>query len=144
MVAGYHLIWTAYGYWLPNDPRGSTSREVRVEAIQSLGELHFGRRKVQPSSSELRAFFAKARDALAHPVLTFDDTDIDCIATTIGREIETRGYMCYACAGAFSTRGATSSVKLSTSARIPLKIGRPEQRWDFVQKYEGWLPRYRA
>jgi hypothetical protein len=26
MIAGYHLIWTAYGWWLPNDPRGSTSQ----------------------------------------------------------------------------------------------------------------------
>jgi hypothetical protein len=34
MVAGYHLIWTVYGYWLPNDPRGSTSREIRVELLQ--------------------------------------------------------------------------------------------------------------
>ena len=22
----------------------------------------------------------------------------------------------------------------------PIKAGRPEQRWDFVQKYDGWLP----
>jgi hypothetical protein len=24
MVVAYHLIWTAYGWWLPNDPRGSS------------------------------------------------------------------------------------------------------------------------
>ena len=29
MVIGYHLIWTAYGWWLPNDPRGSTSHRIR-------------------------------------------------------------------------------------------------------------------
>ena len=33
MVAGFHLIWTAYGWWLPNDPRGSSSYEIRVEKI---------------------------------------------------------------------------------------------------------------
>ena len=27
-VAGFHLIWTAYGWWLPNDPRGSSSHEI--------------------------------------------------------------------------------------------------------------------
>ena len=42
MVVGYHLIWTAYGWWLPNDPRGSTSHEIRVEKIEELGELHHG------------------------------------------------------------------------------------------------------
>ena len=37
MVAGYHLIWTGYGWWLlANDPRGSTSREIRVPAIADL------------------------------------------------------------------------------------------------------------
>jgi len=25
MIIAHHLIWTAYGFWLPNDPRGSSS-----------------------------------------------------------------------------------------------------------------------
>ena len=48
MVAGFHLIFTAYGWWLPNDPRGSNSHEIRVEQIADLGELHFGRKLIQP------------------------------------------------------------------------------------------------
>jgi hypothetical protein len=28
MVIGYHIILGAYGFWLPNDPRGSWSNEV--------------------------------------------------------------------------------------------------------------------
>ncbi len=63
MVAGYHLIWTVYGYWLPNDPRGSTSKEVRIAKIKDLGPLHFGRKKQQPSSRTLREFHGKAQDA---------------------------------------------------------------------------------
>ena len=39
MVAGYHLIWTVYGYWLPNDPRGSTSTEVRLSTQTSLIDI---------------------------------------------------------------------------------------------------------
>ncbi len=46
MVAGYHLIWTVYGYWLPNDPRGSTSTKIRVEPLRDLGEFHYGRKEV--------------------------------------------------------------------------------------------------
>lgn len=61
MVAGYHLIWTVYGYWLPNDPRGSTSREIRVEAIKDLGELHYGRKQIQPSSKQFREFQQQAQ-----------------------------------------------------------------------------------
>src|SRR5439155_22569198 len=29
MVLAHHLIFTAYGFWLPNDPRGSWSDFVR-------------------------------------------------------------------------------------------------------------------
>ena len=98
MVAGYHLIWTVYGYWLPNDPRGSTSRDIRVELIKPLGEIHYGRKLVQPSSAKLREFFEQARDVLKHPVLTFDDEEIALLGMTIGTEIIERGYTCYACA----------------------------------------------
>ncbi len=37
MVAGYHLVWALYGWWLPNDPRGSGSHVIRVEKIEPLG-----------------------------------------------------------------------------------------------------------
>ena len=56
MVAGYHLIWTTYGFWLPNDPRGSTSSEIRVEALKELGDIHYGRKEIQPSSQQIREF----------------------------------------------------------------------------------------
>ena len=35
MIHGYHVILTMYGYWLPNDPRGSWSDFVgRWELVQ--------------------------------------------------------------------------------------------------------------
>src|SRR5438045_1122507 len=98
MVAGYHLIWTVYGYWLPNDPRGSTSTEVRVEPIAELGEIHHGRKAVQPSSKEIREFHKKAHDILKHPVLTFDDDEIVLLGKAFGEVIAEKGYTCYACA----------------------------------------------
>jgi len=98
MVAGFHLIWTAYGWWLPNDPRGSSSHEIRVEQIADLGELHHGRKPVQPSAAELRLFYEEARDVLKHPLLTLEDEDIDLIAGAFGRVIAKRRYTCYECA----------------------------------------------
>jgi hypothetical protein len=59
VVAGYHLIWTAYGCWLPNDPRGSTSKEVRNIQLQDLGELHFGRKRLQPARRVARRSMRK-------------------------------------------------------------------------------------
>lgn len=72
MVAGFHLIWTAYGWWLPNDPRGSSSHEIRVEEIAELGELHFGRKPVQPLPAELRRFYEEASKVLKHALLKFN------------------------------------------------------------------------
>jgi REP element-mobilizing transposase RayT len=98
MIAGFHLVWTAYGWWLPNDPRGSWSDEVRVEPLAALGEAHYGRKAVQPSRAELRRFYEAARDILKHPLLTFTDEDVALVAASFADVIATRKYTCYACA----------------------------------------------
>jgi REP element-mobilizing transposase RayT len=98
MVAGYHLIWTAYGWWLPNDPRGSSSREIRVERIAELGEHHYGRKEVQPKSAELRRFFENARRALKYELLTFTDDEVNLVAAAFAAVIQERRYTSYACA----------------------------------------------
>jgi REP element-mobilizing transposase RayT len=98
MIAGYHLIWTAYGWWLPNDPRGSSSHEIRVERIAELGELHPGRKPVQPSSQEVRRFYQQARLVLKHPLLTLDDSDWPLVVASFGEVIRAHGYTCYECA----------------------------------------------
>ena len=61
MVA-YHLIWTAYGWWLPNDPRGSTSRAIATDLIAGLGDLHYGRKRIQPAGWVIRDFYDRAKD----------------------------------------------------------------------------------
>ncbi|HTU20003.1 MAG TPA: transposase [Gemmataceae bacterium] len=98
MVVGYHLIWTAYGWWLPNDPRGSSSHEIRVARIAELGELHHGRKAVQPRSPELRLFYDNARLALKHELLSFSAEAVALIAEAFAATIEERNYTCYACA----------------------------------------------
>ncbi len=98
MVAGYHLIWTAYGWWLPNDPRGSSSHEIRVERVAELGELHHGRKRVQPPGSELRRFYNEARPVLQHELLRFHDRDVALIGRSFAEAIARKNYTCYACA----------------------------------------------
>ena len=98
MVMGYHLIWTAYGWWLPNDPRGSMSQDIRVERIAELGEAHYGRKAVQPSRAELREFFTAAHDVLKHEPKTFTNDDIRFVGECLGELVREREYTCYACA----------------------------------------------
>ena len=33
MIIAYHAIFTTYGTWLPNDPRGSYSKEIYNEEL---------------------------------------------------------------------------------------------------------------
>jgi REP element-mobilizing transposase RayT len=37
MIIGYHFIFSAYGFWLPNDPRGSWSEVVREFELRKFG-----------------------------------------------------------------------------------------------------------
>jgi REP element-mobilizing transposase RayT len=98
MVIAHHLIFTAYGWWLPNDPRGSSSHEIRVEQIAGLGELHPGRKPTQPLPRDLREFYAAAELVLKHKLLTFSSQERDELAEAFGKTIKQWRYTCYACA----------------------------------------------
>ena len=37
-VLAYHVIFSTYGFWLPNDPRGSWSTDVRNPDLLTFGE----------------------------------------------------------------------------------------------------------
>jgi REP element-mobilizing transposase RayT len=97
LVIAYHLIWTAYGWWLPNDPRGSGSHLVRRDPIAELGELHYGRKTIQPAGREVREFYQQAAPLLMHPLLTFDEIARAIIAEAFYKVIERDKYTCYAC-----------------------------------------------
>jgi hypothetical protein len=43
MVIAYHAIFTTYGAWLPNDPRGSYSKDVYYDFFRNyaFGKANF-------------------------------------------------------------------------------------------------------
>ena len=98
LLIGHHLIFTAYACWLPNDPRGSMSHVCATDVLRELGELHRGRKQIQPASSEIRSFYERADGKLKHPRLTFSATDVGAIAGAIREVIEMQNYTVYACA----------------------------------------------
>jgi REP element-mobilizing transposase RayT len=98
LVIAHHIMWTLYGWWLPNDLRGSTSRTIRSNIVAELGSLHFGRKQVQPAGREIRAFYEKAAEVLKHPLLSFDVSEFAFVANAIGSAVNQCNYTCYACA----------------------------------------------
>jgi hypothetical protein len=98
MIIGHHLIWTAYGWWLPNDPRGSMSREIRKDALIDLGDLHYGRKRVQPANWKITRFYAEAAESLQFNLLKFSQDEVAAIAESFASTIQRRTCTCYACA----------------------------------------------
>lgn len=98
IVIAHHLIWVAYGCWLPNDPRGSTSKTIRNDIIAEIGKLHFGRKRLQPASRDIRTFYAIAKQKLMHPLLEFGASEISFIAEAFQEVVTTFKYTGYACA----------------------------------------------
>ena len=95
-IKASHSILTGYGHWLPNDIRGSGSIEVRKDALKELGEIHHGRKRIQPSRQDLRAFHRAAEPRLDHSVLWFDADARALIAEAVRDVSQKRGYTLWA------------------------------------------------
>ncbi len=98
IVIAHHIMWTLYGWWLPNDPRGSTSNAIRSDWVAELGDVHQGRKQVQPAGWEIRAFYQQAADVLKHPLLSFSCDELAVVGGVLGDVISELNYTCYACA----------------------------------------------
>jgi REP element-mobilizing transposase RayT len=71
---------------------------VNSELLAELGEVHYGRKRVQPPRREVREFYERAAELLKYPVLTFDEEERALIADAFADVIATERYTCYACA----------------------------------------------
>lgn len=98
IILAYHIMWTAYGWWLPNDPRGSTSHTIRSDLIADLGQLHHGRKQLQPAGKDIRAFHEQAAETLHHDLLQFTADQFPHVVHALGQTIQDHHYTCYACA----------------------------------------------
>ena len=97
-VIAHHLLWTAYGWWLPNDPRGSGSKIIRNPSLTKLGDLHYGRKSDQPSGHEIRTFYSRAQPLLRHNLLTLHGDEVPTAACGLAQCIQQHNFTCYACA----------------------------------------------
>jgi REP element-mobilizing transposase RayT len=98
MIVAHHLLWTIYGYWLPNDPRGSRSRAIHSDALAELGEIHFERKRVQPRGKELQEFRERAAKILKYEIRELSDGETARVGEAIQEVMRARSYTCYACA----------------------------------------------
>jgi len=73
MIIAYHVVFTTYGTWLPNDPRGSFSKEIYNDQLRLLGEIKYGRQTPQPQRQSLMKFHSAAISHLNRAPFFIDD-----------------------------------------------------------------------
>ena len=98
MVRAYHVIFCAYGFWLPNDPRGSWSDFVGAWEL-----LRFGRatktctRQSRASAPHDHARRAQAKQALKYPPVSFTGIQARAVAHGFVEYVAKAGLSVWAC-----------------------------------------------
>jgi REP element-mobilizing transposase RayT len=98
-VRAYHVIFCAYGFWLPNDPRGSWSDFVAAWELRRFGPATTTttRRSVAGRNHDHQARLA-AKQALHYPPVVFTGVQAQAIAHGFRQTIEISKYTVHACA----------------------------------------------
>jgi hypothetical protein len=93
MVRWYHLIVTAYGFWLPNDPRGSWSDFVGAWELYKFGPATTvtGKRSYAHDPHDVEARRA-AKRALKYPPVRFDQRQRRAVVDGFAEAVSTAGY----------------------------------------------------
>src|SRR6185437_15990785 len=99
MIVGYHVIFSTYGFWLPNDPRGSWSDFVgswelfrygpatKTTETRSLAHREHDQARRKAAKSELK-----------YPPVRFTGLQARAVARGFARYVERTGLPVWACA----------------------------------------------
>jgi REP element-mobilizing transposase RayT len=82
-VIAYHIIFGAYGFWLPNDPRGSQSRYVFAPRLALFGPPRPLKADTTLSPSDAEQLRAMQFE-LVRPPVRFDPSQVAAIADGFG------------------------------------------------------------
>lgn len=98
MVIGYHVILTAYGFWLPNDPRGSWSDFVGAWELLRFGRATTTdeRRSLAQKSHDLQMRLA-AKNALKYPAVQFTGAQARAIGLGFAGFVKRSALKVWAC-----------------------------------------------
>ena len=97
MVHGYHVIWGTYGFWLPNDPRGSWSDFVASWELARFGKATGGGPRRDVDRGQWARWRESARHALKYPTVTLTGQQAKSAGTGFAKAVATSGYTIWAC-----------------------------------------------
>jgi len=83
-IIAYHIVFGAYGFWLPNDPRGSWSKYVWASRLQRFGAPQPIRAGYEPTPED-EADRVEMKSELQYPAVRFSGAQ----ARAVGRGFAT-------------------------------------------------------
>src|SRR5690349_16498717 len=88
-VIGFHVVCCTYGFWLPNEERGSRSDHVRSPELREFGPATTveHRRSVARNAYDWQVRQMQLA-ALRYPPVKFSDAQIAAVGRGVTREIE--------------------------------------------------------
>jgi hypothetical protein len=99
VVLATHITFSAYGFWLPNDPRGSWSDFVASWELFRFGKATKTNVRYSiadaPHDRELRR---AAKTALEYPPVRFDEAQMLSVAKGFAQAVADAAYVVRACA----------------------------------------------
>jgi REP element-mobilizing transposase RayT len=97
MIHAYHVIWGAYGFWLPNDPRGSWSDFVGAWELARFGRATrtIERRAVDPA--RWAAWRAAAIQSLRFPPVQLNGRQARSVGIGFGVGVRKSRLTIWAC-----------------------------------------------
>ena len=99
MIRGYHLIFGAYGFWLPNDPRGSWSDSVGSWDLFRYGDAtKSGERNLLEESPKNRQLRLASKQSLKRPAVQFNGEQARAIGNGFRKYFERIHLSVWACA----------------------------------------------
>lgn len=100
MVLASHLIFSAYGFWLPNEERGSWSERVRSYELFLAGgpATKVGTHRSVAAKPYDRERKRRLQNVLRYPPVRFDGLQARAIGRGFAEQTRTPGYRVLACA----------------------------------------------
>jgi len=98
MIRAYHAIFTTYGFWLPNDPRGSWSDSVGSWELFRFGPAtKTDTRRSLAAAPHDQALRQAAKQSLKYPPVCFDGHQALSVARGFAMAIAEADYRIFAC-----------------------------------------------
>ncbi len=97
MVHGYHVIWGTYGFWLPNDPRGSWSDFVSSWELTRFGKATKSNERLAIESAQWARWRADAQQTLKYPPVVLSGQQGQMVGCGFGKSVDKSQHVIWAC-----------------------------------------------